>query len=280
MTIPRSCNIEITNDCKLACTMCTHAGMTRPIGYMEPGIFESVVCSAAAAGISDVNLTTVGEPLLHPECGSYVEYCKQRGLRVVLYTSLQCSDTAQIDRIISAGIDVLKVSIEGIDKESYERIRKGANFGLLMRNLKRIAETRRSRQKHPRICIHTTVPPEGYTEHSFSRLWQQFSDEIEFSPLGNQGGRLEFSERVVLDGARRKPCRHVLDSISVTYNGDLSFCCVDFEADMLLGNIVSETIAEAWHSREFCRVRSMHKNRDFRDLSHCSVCSSTFSYMA
>jgi MoaA/NifB/PqqE/SkfB family radical SAM enzyme len=84
-----------------------------------------------------------GEPLLNRNLPALIRRAKAYGIETDINTnlSLVLSD-AQIDDVLSAGLDYMHASIDGFSQETYETHRVGGNFELVKRNLERFVAAR------------------------------------------------------------------------------------------------------------------------------------------
>jgi radical SAM protein with 4Fe4S-binding SPASM domain len=80
----RKTYIEIVNQCNLSCAFCP--GTRRNPRFMDDTLFESVC--AQIRGLSErVYFHVMGEPLLHPRIGEYLDKCNSFGLSAFLVTN-------------------------------------------------------------------------------------------------------------------------------------------------------------------------------------------------
>lgn len=77
-------NIEISNICNLQCSFCPEVVRTK--GMMEPALFERIL--AEVGPLTDqVCLHLMGDPLVHPDLGSFVESCARHSAPIFLVTN-------------------------------------------------------------------------------------------------------------------------------------------------------------------------------------------------
>lgn len=82
--MPNKAYLEITNACNLACSFCH--GTKRAVRYMSAE--EFAVAAARLRGFADyLYFHVMGEPLLHPKLGEFLETAAQMGFRVILTTN-------------------------------------------------------------------------------------------------------------------------------------------------------------------------------------------------
>ena len=84
-----------------------------------------------------------GEPLLNRNLPALIRRAKAYGIETDINTnlSLVLSD-AQIEDVLSAGLDYLHASIDGFSQKTYEIHRVGGNFELVKKNLERFVAVR------------------------------------------------------------------------------------------------------------------------------------------
>jgi MoaA/NifB/PqqE/SkfB family radical SAM enzyme len=85
-----------------------------------------------------------GEPLFHPEIVEMVSAAKAIGCRVELITNGTLLTTEISRGLIDAGLDLLWVSLDGASPESYEDVRLGAEFPLVIKNIDSFRAARRA----------------------------------------------------------------------------------------------------------------------------------------
>jgi MoaA/NifB/PqqE/SkfB family radical SAM enzyme len=133
--------IEPTNECNLNCRTCVRNVWHEPMGKMSETVFDRVI-----EGLRDfspppaVFFGGFGEPLFHPEIIEMVSRAKQPGSRVEMITNgtLLTADVSR--RLLTAGIDMLWVSLDGTTPESSSDIRLGAELPRVIENIARFRE--------------------------------------------------------------------------------------------------------------------------------------------
>jgi MoaA/NifB/PqqE/SkfB family radical SAM enzyme len=133
--------IEPTNECNLNCRTCVRNVWQEPMGTMSDTVFDRVI-----EGLRDfsppptVFFGGFGEPLFHPKIIDMVSRAKRIGARVEMITNgtLLTSDVSW--RLLTAGIDMLWVSLDGTTPESYSDIRLGAELPRVIENIARFRD--------------------------------------------------------------------------------------------------------------------------------------------
>jgi len=116
----------ITEGCNLKCRHCWLAPQYDPKGSKYQNLslegFQSIITQAKDMGLHSVKLTG-GEPFLHPDITSMLEYVKQEELRVVVESNgvLVTPDHAAL--LKSCKNPFISVSLDGANAETHEWMR-------------------------------------------------------------------------------------------------------------------------------------------------------------
>jgi radical SAM protein with 4Fe4S-binding SPASM domain len=141
--LPTELQVEITGACNLRCHMCLvryRPPINRVQGSLRFDDFTRLV--DALPGLRRLTLQGLGEPLLHPDLVRMVAYAAGRGIRVGFNSNATLLTERTAARLIEAGLGWLHVSVDGATAATYERIRDGASFGTLCRNVRRLVTTK------------------------------------------------------------------------------------------------------------------------------------------
>jgi len=131
--------IEPTNRCNLDCRTCMRHGWEEELGFMEFPLFEMIVGDLGAfPGPPGVFFGGFGEPLGHPRIVDMVKAAKAIGSEVELVSNGILLDDGMAERLITAGLDRLWVSIDGASPESYADVRLGDYLPAIIANLERL----------------------------------------------------------------------------------------------------------------------------------------------
>lgn len=128
--------VETTIACNLSCTICTNPEFDRPVTLMSPEQFETILDKIPT--LAGVGLTGVGEPLTNKNIMRMVRAAKARGLGAGFTTNGTIMPSETVEEICDVGLDWLNFSIDGATKDTFEKIRVGADFGEVLKNIERL----------------------------------------------------------------------------------------------------------------------------------------------
>jgi radical SAM protein with 4Fe4S-binding SPASM domain len=76
----------------------------------------------------------------------------------------------------------------------------------------------------------------------------------------------------VLTTPLKQKCTVPFREISVTWNGSVNLCCMDYSSEFTCGNITEMTLKDIWYSENFMAARRILYNKD-RRFTPCSRCN-------
>ena len=164
---PVNVEVDISNRCLLGCEWC-HFGYTHSRGplakstnkegledmgdLMSPTLFERFAPEMSACGVQSVTFSGGGDPLTHPDFGSFLRAAKSANLKVGLYTSLRGAKEIDLS-LISIYCEWVVVSIDEPDAESYQRVKGVDAFGQITESVKRLMLEKNTKYKGTTDCI-------------------------------------------------------------------------------------------------------------------------------
>jgi pyruvate-formate lyase-activating enzyme len=304
---PYLVQIEPTNYCNLACTMCPHQQMSRPKGYLDEGTLErmlstwsyrrrklsfphlalpgKMICDESCGA---VKLYFMGEPLLHPAFEQLIKRLRKEGVGVGVQTNgFLLSDPLVRRRLLGAGPSEISFSIDGYSPDVYDAIRKGSRWPVIKDVLRHMHEDRgrMGLYESVRIGVSSIIPDTSDETKKraelFFRSVQDYVDGIAFIVLNKQcagefydatGSIFSYSASGEADSDASVPlCSEPLERMNVLWNGDLIPCCYDYDARMTLGN-VEDGIDAVWQGSRMRELRRALLSGDPQAFPLCMEC--------
>ena len=151
---PTHLTVDVTNICNLRCPLCpTGVGAPgRKKGMMPLSTFKKIIDETGKYLIS-IDLFNWGEPLLNKDVYEMIAYAHGRNIVTSVSTNFQHFSEEHAERLISSGLDVLILSIDGASQESYEKYRVGGDFRRVIENISLLVKKKKERRcRHPYIC--------------------------------------------------------------------------------------------------------------------------------
>lgn len=274
-TFPDRVYVESTNVCNLDCIMCP-TGLhidTRPKGFMEWDLFTSIVDEIAPFAEAVV-LHSWGEPLLHPRIIEMITYAKERGLWVETSTNATKLTEEKAREILAAGLDRIYLSMDGLTKETYERVRVKGQFEEVLGNIERFLDLKHELGSPIEADIQIVRLSETDAEVAdFVERWRRSrADIINIKELDTWGGQIDDVSGLAVGGetpveqppadegvnADRKPCPNLWYHCHIHWDGVLVSCSRDYDAVTPLGNVANGGVLKTWHGARMRMMRRWH----------------------
>lgn len=179
--------ISVTDRCNLRCVYCMPEEGVCQVRHQDLLTYdeiEKIVCIAAGLGIERVRVTG-GEPLVRKHIDRLISKMKQiKGIREVVLTTNGVLLKEQMERLASAGIDGINISLDTMDPDLYAAItRKG--------KLKDVLSGMEEVLRYPSVRLKLNcVPAKNLNERQWSCLAEFARNKpidvrfIEMMPLG------------------------------------------------------------------------------------------------
>jgi MoaA/NifB/PqqE/SkfB family radical SAM enzyme len=277
---PTTLMLELTNACNLACIMCRNPTMKREKGFMPEHIIDKALQEGKELGIKNVALYTTGESLYYKNITNIIKQSKSYGYYTYLTSNGLLLNEKKSKELIESGLDSIKISIDGTNKEEYEKIRIGGKFERLIKNLEDLHQLREEMKSSMKIYAAAIITKVNEANiNKFKDVYGPFVDGIYLSPLVNMSGQLskqyeELKPSVNSDIKDEwQPCKMLWDRMVITKEGHITACCVDYENDLVYADLSKVSLEEAWKSTTIAMWRAKHKSGRIEDMNLCKTCN-------
>ncbi len=274
--LPHLLLIETSSLCNLACAKCGLKTSTRKRGLMDKDRAFEILDQAQAIGIRNASLSMLGEPLMHPDLEDIIAHARQANIHTYFTTNALLLTPERSRELIKAGIGGIRVSIDGWDKQSYEKRLSHASLDQVLENLERFREAR-GNQPAPMLGSVTVLDRESKAHLAqVKSLLLPHVDQCDLTPLtdfGIPGHRIDPELLAGKSSLRRLPCAYLWSILSVAWDGRVTACCNDH--NLLLGyhHIDQASLEQIWQSPTINKFRKLHLDRQFHKMPMCRDCT-------
>jgi hypothetical protein len=270
-SFPAVVRIETTNACNACCTICPRKDIQRRIARMDDDLFTRLIDECARHKCREIHLHNFGEPLMDKRLEDRVSYAKWKGIKKVkIFSNGSLLNCDRAKGLIEAGLDEIKISIDGATKEEFERIRVPLKYETVMENIANLIAMRNT--AHSPLKVHITCCSTTDKQGTMSRL-KNMVDGFCFTRIHNWSG----SESSECAGRTRKPCQRLWKSLTVLAGGEVALCCLDYDGRHILGHVDEKTtIHQIWNGPSYERVRGLHKEGRQAEIPLCANCTKSF----
>lgn len=269
--LPYVISLEPTNLCNLRCIMCPSPTLKAQRGTMSMSLFDKILREAVAGGVHRFRFVGLGEPTLHPELPEMVRRAHRAGLYTEISTNATLLTPDLSKALLDAGLSEIAFSLDTADAAEYERIRKGARYDDVMRNIEGFLALSGSRPARP-ITVARMVVMEGSDTTAFSRRWSGKVDSLQFNVLRPYAK----TELVRLGrGARPKPlgrptrCRQIMSYMLIGWDGRVGLCN---QSSVVVGDAKTSSLEAIWRDHPLTTVRRLHARYQGHRVDVCRIC--------
>jgi MoaA/NifB/PqqE/SkfB family radical SAM enzyme len=249
---------------------------TRPKGFMDWDLYTSIIDEIAPTAEAIV-LHSWGEPLLHKRIFEMIAYAKKRGLWVETSTNATRLTEEAARKILAAGLDRIYLSMDGLTKETYEKVRVKGKYEEVLANIERFLDLKHELGSKIEADIQIVRLSETDAEVAdFVKRWRSSrADIINIKELDTWGGQIDAVSGLAVeesDAAKgvpgsvngvRKPCPNLWYHCHIHWDGVLVSCSRDYDAVTPLGNVKNGGVIKTWHGARMRAMRRLHVDGDF-----------------
>jgi radical SAM protein with 4Fe4S-binding SPASM domain len=267
-----SLEIETTNICPANCVICPREQFTQKLGMMDFDLFKKIIDNASIYNVKSISLVGFGDPLADPELFERCKYIRKKLPKAKIYISttgfLMTRD--KYDNIIRY-IDILKLSIFGLKKDTYEKCHRGnLKHETTYSNILDFLEKIKNLKKKPHIAaLLVIIDINKHEVNDWIKFWEPKLNEVFVWKPHNYGDGRNYRK---INRAKLVSCgRPFINEPYIHVDGKVSMCCFDFNKKLLIGNMKTQTIKQILNSKALKKIQQAHKTKNFKGLL-CENC--------
>ena len=275
--LPLAVMIEPTNYCNLRCPICESCNMSRDRGFMDFKLFKEIIKKNYKI-ISKIYLHYYGESLLATNLCKMIRYAANFGIPCIIETNATLLNNSLIWSLIKSGLKEISFSFDGLTKEYYENIRRGANYEDTLKRIKEFLKIKKQlSSKEP--FTYLQIINVNFTKRQVKECFKKFKDygfdRIDIVPIHRwRGIKLQGLDSIDRNISNYKYYRCFMPwiLISILWDGRVTACCDDFNGEYIIGNIKHHRLLDIWNGEKIIALRSMIVKRENIDILPCKNC--------
>lgn len=293
LEVPLLIQIFPVYGCNFKCEYCLYSLPKDKHGYISEDIFmDFIVYKKAINEIASYNkklkmlrFAGIGEPILHKQIAAMVAYAKEKNVAesvdIVTNASLLTQELSM--DLINAGLDKLRISIQGVSKEKYEEVSNvKIDFKKLVENIKFFYENKKKAKVYIKIIDCAIANKEE--ENKFFEIFESICDTIAIEHLTPTVDEIDYSEFSDVNSLNKTQsgndmiqcsiCPQPFYMMQINPDGNVVPCC-SMEYPKVFGSIKENSIKEIWQGKEFNEFRrnllNGTKNSNNRVCEKCKL---------
>ncbi len=259
--------------CNFRCGFCLHAldrerhGYISDVPFMDMGLYRKCIDDMRGFDrqLKMLRFAAIGEPLLHRDIAEMVRYAKQAGVAqsVDIVTNAALLTPELSDRLIDAGLDRLRISVEGLSGEDYRKnAGREIDFDRFVDQIRYFYEHSGRTHVYIKIIDYMVQKPEE--ERRFWELFRPICHSIAIEHLTPTIEEIDYDR---LSGGMEtdKPqngdtmldaevCPQGFYMMQINPDGKVVPCC-SMKYPAVLGDVKREAVPEIWRGAAFNRFR-------------------------
>lgn len=272
---PKEIFLDLTSFCNHACVFCSNP-LIKNKKTMQHDMAIRVIKEAYDCGTRDLGMYATGDSFMVKNLHEYVEFAKKKVGYEYLFitTNGALAVPEKVKLVLDAGLDSIKFSISAGKRETYKEIQGKDDFDKVISNLKWVSKYRQISGLKYRIYVTMVYTDKTESEVDILReLVLPYIDEWDPHTLTNQCGNLhENNELGTINSTNprgrgdRNVCFQPFKSLTITPEGLVSSCVVDYSKDLIVADLNKVSLKEAWEGEIFREFRKRHKTRNLKGL--------------
>jgi len=292
-SLPISVSVQTISACNASCVFCpyTYISKTVPQGKMPWETYKKIVDECTSfKKLTNFSPLLQNEPLLDKDIGRAIAYFKEKERNN--RTSVQISTNGYfitkdiIRSLVNSGLDILVISLNALNEDTYEKLFPGFKFKKIMNNIEELLSLDLGKMK---FIVRFLVTSENELEVKEAvKYWHKRGVMTEvITLLHNRAGAIDIGHLKPKRQVRVQPLRKMFyrtwfnifttccvvpfRQMYILFNGDVLLC-------VILGNVNRNSIRDIWNGPIAQQIRKKILQRKYEDVPPCSGCTMLANY--
>lgn len=280
LKFPRYIMMETINACNSRCIMCGIDFDKKKTSIMTDQLFDKLAVEIIEhrTCVEKVMLYLDGEPLIDNKLPQRIKILKDGDIKKVnIASNAGLLDHEMAEKIITAGLDEIYITIDSLKKDVYESIRLGLKFNTVYKNILHFVELRNKLNSKLIIRIQMILQKSNYNEgESFLKHWSKIlgpQDSIIIQKAHTYGSKINVMTFGDESTVNHIPCIGPWGTFCVHSNGEVGLCSMDTDITFPLGTVDAKSIAEIWTGKPLQGIRAKHISNQRDKMPVCNGCA-------
>lgn len=285
---PAVLQVQTINRCNGACDFCPYPYTVhlQERRVMDDALYSKIVDECVTEpDLRDFVPMSKNEPLLDVNLEQRVAEFKRKAMPyqlVELVTNGSALTPSRARRLMDAGVDLITVSLNAANEETYNRVMVGLSWRQVTDNLDAL-----SKMDLSNINVYLRFVREQKNREdlrSFRERWGDFN--LFFFDVNNRSGTVRNYQSKIMDYDRwlshlkrisashvYPVCPYIFSLMHILENGDVPMCSNDWANREVLGNLREQSIRKIYNSPRMNQLRELMAQGRFEDIEACRDCS-------
>jgi len=281
--------MEVFGGCNYTCKMCPQSNPGRGKNFtrkMPLNNFKKILNDLVPKyGNPQINLEGSGEPTMAKDLPEYIKAVKEKGLKCFMYCNGARLNGQFMRDVVDAGIDFIRVSVIGYNKEKYNKWMNVDNFDLIISNLKEMQNYINQNNKKCNVSTYHLITDNSQIDYEISEYKNNVISQVNslayIWKMHNWSGNYDNTNpRKKTD--RRSCGRPFAPEITIRAGGEagrtgaLVPCCQTLgppnEEKSILGHVDKQSLEEIYNDLPYKKLIEAHTTKEFDKIDYCKDC--------
>ena len=274
--------------CNFSCLMCPQGVPGRESSFkkvLDLDLYKKIIDDCLDHGLEAVSLHGSGEPTLSKDFIASIEYAKSKGLSCYSFTNGLLLDKSLSERIVDSGLDFLRISVIGYDRESYKKWMHKDVFDTVLENAIVFSEV--SRKSNTELHSYHLITDNDNVNYEIEKYRQNWvnptSSSSEIWMMHNWSG--VYSDSPFKRKGEERSCgRPFNDVLEVraggidNRHGAVVACCMTLgdDSSSVLGHLDESSISDVVQGDKYEHLRNSHLTGNWNDIDSCKGCDQLY----
>lgn len=285
---PHVVQVQTINRCNAGCEFCPYPETValQPMRIMDDELWTRIIneCAAEPSMVTLVPMSK-NEPTMDTRLASRIaEFAKIRQPHQIIevVTNGSTLTPGRMAALVDAGLDLLTVSVNAANEETYNRVMKKLSWQRVTAHLDALASA-----DLPTLNVYVRFVKDLTNRdevRAFRRRWRRLN--LFGFDVNNRAGAVEGFEQLrvryspALEWLRRETlqaiypvCPYLFGLAHVLENGDVPMCANDWKFGEVIGNVHDSSLREIFNSPRMNQLRELQAAGHYEEIEACRNCS-------
>ncbi|OGI00317.1 MAG: radical SAM protein [Candidatus Melainabacteria bacterium GWF2_37_15] len=288
LSTPYSVLIFPTTFCNFKCIYCAHSLGTEEMKKrynfskenMDMETYQKIIeqLKQFPEKIKMLSLTGQGEPFFNKNIGQMIRIAKESNVaeRIEIISNASLLTKELADEIIDAGLDTLRISLQGLSSQKYKEIcGTDINFDEFMNNIKYLYSKKQSTNLFVKIL---DAALDKGDDEKFYKLFSDYSDRMYIEKMLPVYDGVKATDKMDIKYDRygreiekRNVCPLAFFMLGIFPDGDVEPCDTIYKP-VVIGNVNHESLFEMWNGKILSDFWKMQLTEGYKHNPKCAVC--------
>lgn len=283
LEMPFCIQCEVSQVCNIKCSYCMQSFINRKDKQLMTFAIFAMLCARLyeyykiGKKFKQFNFAGWGEPLVNPKLDIMIkhlhDYNYVENIAIVTNGLLLTPDLSL--RLIDAGVNQIRISLQGMTEEKYEEISgKRIDFQKLVNNVRILYEHRKDCQIY--IKIADIALEDEKEECFFYDTFDPVCDQMYVETIRPMFHQNKQDDKLLSRYGDPHPpiivCPQPFYMLNITARGDITPCCSYYDP-INLGNLTNTSLRQVWEGDEMRKLQKMLLTGNRNRSSFYPACS-------